>query len=161
MVEIKLRFFYRKNFNLRGCAGVAATGGTRRAHHFMHVKSCYCLVIPITSRGRPVLCCLLSRPPVSRLGNLHNLPSETKELQNFSFAESQCADTGTNDTGILQRMSEAWSLCALPQATKHKGLFHMKPRASPAATELTVSKDAFCLPRGVISAPKCLEKASF
>ena len=31
-------FCCRNNFNLRGCAGVAATGGTRLAHHLVHVK---------------------------------------------------------------------------------------------------------------------------
>ena len=30
--------FFRNNFNLRGCAGVSATGGTRRAHHFTRVR---------------------------------------------------------------------------------------------------------------------------
>ena len=55
MAEIKLRaFFYRNNFNLRGCAGVATTGGTRNAHHFIHGKRVYCLLLPLASRGRPM-----------------------------------------------------------------------------------------------------------
>ena len=74
--EIKLRFFFfRNNFNFRGCAGVAATGGNRRAHHFTHLKDM--LMLPdsncITSAPNTP-CCLQSRPPVSRLGNLHTLP---------------------------------------------------------------------------------------
>ena len=38
IAEIKLRTFFCNNNNLRGCAGVSATGGTRRLHHFLHVK---------------------------------------------------------------------------------------------------------------------------
>ena len=38
MAEIKLLAFFFNIFNLRGCASVAATCGTRRAHHFTHVK---------------------------------------------------------------------------------------------------------------------------
>ena len=53
------------------CAGVAATGGTRPAHHFRHVKET--LLLP--DSGRPVFpCCLLSQPPVSGLGSLHTRP---------------------------------------------------------------------------------------
>ena len=31
-------FFFSNNFDLRGSAEVAATGGTRRVHHFTHEK---------------------------------------------------------------------------------------------------------------------------
>ena len=39
MEEMNCVFFFGNNFNLRGCAGVAATGSTRRDHM---VKKCYC-----------------------------------------------------------------------------------------------------------------------
>ena len=67
MAEIKLRAsYFRNNFNLRGCDGVAATGGTKRAHHhFTNVKEM--LLLPdsnYTTWAPSIPCCLLSRPPV-------------------------------------------------------------------------------------------------
>ena len=94
MAEIKLREgLYRNNFNFCGCAGVAATGATRRAHHFTQEKEILLLADSNYITWRPP-CCLLSRPP--GLGNLHTLK------KNFFLAGSLCADMGTNDTGILQ-----------------------------------------------------------
>ena len=93
----------------------------RCAHHFIHVKEIVLLADSNCITWAPSFpCCLLSRPPVSRLGTVHTLPSETKELHNFS-SRGSCALT--------------WVI-----ATSHKALFHLKPRASPTAAELTVSK---------------------
>ena len=94
MAEIKLRvFFFSDNFNLRGCAEVAATGGTRRVHHFTHVKMILRLADSNYITWAPsISCCLLLRPPVSKLGNLHTRPSESEELQNFP-SQSPCALT--------------------------------------------------------------------
>ena len=85
MAEIRLRvFFSSNNFNWRGCAGVAATSGSRRAHRFTHVKMSSLIADSNYITWAPSIpCCLLLRPPVSRLGNLHTLPSETKELQSY------------------------------------------------------------------------------
>ena len=45
---------------------------------------------------------------------------------------------GNNDTGILQRsVRSVESMCF---ATRHRALFHMKPRGSLAATVLTEGK---------------------
>ena len=56
MAEIKLRlFFTANNSNSRGCAGIAATGDTRRAHYFIHVKEMLLLAdSKLRSRGRPI-----------------------------------------------------------------------------------------------------------
>ena len=72
------------SFNLCGCDGVAATGGTRRAHNCVPVEDILVLADPNHITWAPsVPCCLLLRPPVSRLGTLQTLPSKTKELQNY------------------------------------------------------------------------------
>ena len=68
-------------------------------------------------------CCLLPSPPVSKLGNLHTFPSETKELENV-HSQRRVPTTLAFFNGV----SEAWSLCAR---------FHMKPRGSFTATVLT------------------------
>ena len=91
-----------------------------------HVKRCYCFLLPITSQGRfSIPCCHLSRPPVSRLGKLPSVKNQ--RTSKFTFAESKCADTGTNDTGILQRSVRGLEPVCF--ATSHKAFFHMKPRA--------------------------------
>ena len=55
--------FFSQQLNLRGCGGVAATGGTRRAHHFHarkrdftasgfqfhHVGAQYSVLSPVTT----------------------------------------------------------------------------------------------------------------
>ena len=82
--------------------------------------------------ARDVPCCLLSRPPVSRLGHLHTLSSETNERHNFK-SQSPGA-LATNDTQWSARGVEP--VCFV---TGHQALFHMKQRASPS-TELAVSE---------------------
>ena len=77
----------------------------------------------------------------------HDLVCKEPSVRNqrtleFPFENSKCADTGTNDSGILQR-SEACSLCTLLQYKMD--LFHMKPRVSLKATVLTKGK---ILPEG-------------
>ena len=55
------------NFILRGCAGVAATGGARRAHYCMPVKDILLLADSNYITWEPSIpCCLLLRLPVSR-----------------------------------------------------------------------------------------------
>ena len=101
--------FYRNNFNLRRWAGVAATGGTRRAHHVS-------LLIPITSRGRAQYS-LLSLVTTScvRIGNLHTFHSETKELHNFSSQGPGVLTRVPTTLAFFNGVSEARSLCALLQ----------------------------------------------
>ena len=134
MAEIKLRHFSNNNFKMRACARVAATGGTRRAHHFIHVKGILLLADSNHIAWAPSIpCCLLSRPPESRLGILHTLSSESKELRTLP-SQSACALAWvTTIEAFFNGVSEAWSLCAL-------ALSHMKPRGSLTATVLTEGK---------------------
>ena len=120
MAENKLRLFSRNNFNLRGCSGVAATGGTRRAHNCIPVRDILLLADSNYITWAPsVPCCLLLRPPVSRLGILQTLPSKTKELQNY-HSQSPSAPTRVPTTlAFFNGVSEAWSLCAFLQAAGH------------------------------------------
>ena len=70
-------FFFSNNFNWCGCAGVAATGGTRRAHNCTPVKDILLLADSNYITWAPSIpCCLLLRPPVSRLGIVQTLPSK-------------------------------------------------------------------------------------
>ena len=96
---------------LRGCAGVAATGGTRRAHHFIHVE--HVTDSKNITWAPSIPCGLLSRPHVSRLGNLHTLSSETQELRNVPL---QCPCALTWVLTILAFFNGG--LCALLQATR-------------------------------------------
>ena len=140
IAEMKLRaFFLSNNFNWRGCAGVAATGGTRRAHNCTPVKDILLLADSNYITWAPSIpCCLLLRPPVSRLGILQTLPSKTKRNSELSFAESKFADTGTDDSGILQRSLRSVEPACFPAS--HRALSHMKPRGSLAATVVTKGK---------------------
>ena len=130
MAEVKLRaffFFFVNTFHLRGCAGVAATGSIR-AHNCIPL---YFLLIQITSRGRPVF------RVVSCYGLLcqDNTFVKNQRTSELSFAEPKCADTGTNDSGILQRsLRSVEPVCFL---ASHRALSHMKPRGSLAANFLT------------------------
>ena len=87
-------------------------------NHFTHLKEM--LLLPDSNYitwAPSIPCCLLSRPPVSRLCNLHTLPSETNELHNFP-SQSPSALTGVPTTlAFSNGVSEAWSVCALLQAT--------------------------------------------
>ena len=116
-------------FNLRGCAGVAATDGTRRAHNCIPVQDILLLADSNYITWAPSIpCCLLLRPPVSRLGILQTLPSKTKRTSEMSFAESKCADTGTNDSGILPRSLRSVEPVCFPAS--HRALLHVGPRGS-------------------------------
>ena len=111
-------------------------------------------------------CCLLLRLRVSRLGILQTLPSKNQRTSELSFAESKCADTGTNDSGILQRSLRSVEPVFFPAS--HRALSHMKPRGSLARLFLPKVKhylraaptlkfyirridEAFCLPGGEYS----------
>ena len=86
-------------------------------HHFTHVKEM--LLLPDSNYimwASSVPCCFSSRPPASRLGKLHTVPSETKELQNFPL-QSALTRVPTTLT-FFNGVSEAWSLCALLQPTR-------------------------------------------
>ena len=101
-------FFFRNKF-----------GGTRNANHFTHVK--VMLLLPDSNHitwASSVPCCLLSRPPGSRLGNLRHVPSETKELQNFPSQSPSVMTRVPTTQAFFDGMSEAWSMCTLLQATK-------------------------------------------
>ena len=74
---------------------------------------------------------------MSRLGNLHH-PSETKELLKVPSQSAGALTRAPKTLASFNGVSEAWSLCSLLQA--NKALFHIKPRASPTAIELTVNK---------------------
>ena len=147
-------FFCRNNFNLRGCAGVAAIGGTRRAHNCIPVKSNLLLADSNYITWAPsVPCCLLLRPPVSRLGILQTLPSKTKGLQNFHSQSPSALTRVPTTLAFFNGVSEAWSLCAFLQGA----LSHMKPRGSLAATVLTEGKT---LPEGSADLENCCKAAS-
>ena len=104
--------FSRNNFNLRGCAEVAATGGTKRAHHFTHVEGM--LLLPdstyITWAPR------IPRCLPSQFAHTHTFVRNQRTSE-FSFAESKCADTGTTNRGILLRSVRNVPVCF---ATSHK-----------------------------------------
>ena len=88
--------------------------------------------------------CLLSRPPVSRLGNSHTLRSERNQRSTQVFVtESLCADTSKGDTDILQRRVRGVE--PFDFAASQKALFHMRPRGSLTGTVLTEGK---ALPEG-------------
>ena len=121
-------FFFSNNFNLRGCAGVAATGGTRRAHNFIPVKDILLLADSNYITWAPSIpCCLFA--------------VKNQRTSELSFAESKCADTGTNDSGILQRSLRSVEPVCFPAS--HRALSHMKLRGSLAATVLTEGKKHF------------------
>ena len=99
---------------MRGCAEVAATGGARRAHHFTHVKEMVLLPDSNYITWAPSIpCCLLS--------GLSCVTVRNQRSSEFSFAESKCADTGTNDPGILERSVR--SVEPVCFATSPKALF--------------------------------------
>ena len=137
LAEMKLRaFFFSNNFNLRSCAGVTATSGTRRAHNCKPMKDILLLADSNFFTWAPSIpCCLLLRPPVSRLGILQDF--------RIIIRRSKCADTGTNDSGIHQRSLRSVEPVCFPAS--HRALSHMKPRQSLAATFLAKSKT---LPEG-------------
>ena len=111
-------FFFRNNFSLRGCAGAATTGGSRRAHHLIHVNEMLLLAGSNYITWAPsVPCCLLPRPPVSRWGTLHTLASETKEFQNFPSQGPGAWRRVPTTLAFFNGLSEACSLCALLQDT--------------------------------------------
>ena len=129
MAKIKLRAFLPQQHKFAWLPGVAATGGTRRAHHFMHIKEMLLLADSnYITWARSIPCVKIGSFALSSFRN--------RRVSEFSLAESWCADTGTNDTGILQRSVRGVEpLCF---ATSHKALFHMKQRASPTAAKLAV-----------------------
>ena len=103
-------------------------------------------------------CCLLSRPPA---GNLHTSPSKTRE--EISFAESKCADTGTNDWHSSKKCQKRRDcvLCCKPLGSFPHGVGLLKRLFLPkvkhylqaAPTLISFIKrieEAFCLPREVI-----------
>ena len=96
-------FDSRNRCNLRGCAGVAATGSTRPAHHCTYAKEM--LLLPdshyITS-------------PLPRLGNVHTIPSETEELQNFPSLSPSAL---TREPTTLAFFNGACVLCYKPQGS--------------------------------------------
>ena len=115
----ELRAFFRKNFILRGCAGVAATGGTRRAHHPTHVKEI--LLLPDSNN--------VTQTPVFRVVSCHDL---------------QCQDWVTHRSFRNQRTSESSFALALFIRVRsvepvcfpasHRALLHMKPHGSLTTT---------------------------
>ena len=70
-------------------------------------KTFYCLQIPITSRGRPVFrvvsCYDLLCQAWVFCEHFRRKKKKQQRTSEFSLAESKCADTGTNNFGILQR----------------------------------------------------------
>ena len=101
-------------------------------------KTFYCLLIPITSRGRPVFRVVSFHDLLCQDWVFCNTSVKDQRTSELSFAESKCADTSTNDSGILQRsLRSVEPVCF---AASHRALSHMKPRGSLAATVLTESK---------------------
>ena len=70
---------------------------------------------------------------------LHHVGAQySQRTSEFSLAESRCADTGNNDSGVLQQSVRGVEPACV--VVSEMALFHMKPRASPAATNLTAGK---------------------
>ena len=87
---------------MRGCAGVAATGGTRRAHNCIPVKDILMLVDSnyITLAQDSVLSFVTTY--CVKIWYFANTSVKNQRTLELSLAESKCDDTGTNDSGILQ-----------------------------------------------------------
>ena len=73
-----------------------------------------------------------------KIGHFANTSVKNQRTSELSFAESKCADKGTNDSGILQRSLRSVEPVCFPAS--HRALLHMKPRGSLAATVLTEGK---------------------
>ena len=136
-------FFSSNNSNLRGCAGVAATGGTRRAHNCIPVKDIVLLADSNYITGAQYSVLSLVTTSCVKIGYYVNTSVKNQRTSGLSCAESKCADTGTNDSGILQRSLRSVEPVCFPAS--HRALLHMKPRGSLAATVLTKGKT---LPEG-------------
>ena len=107
-------------------------------------RNVYCLLIPITSRGRPVFRGVSCRDFLCQDWVICTHASvKNQRTSEFSFAESKCADTGTNDPDILQRSVRSVERVCL--ATSHMALFHVIPRVSLEATVLAKGRT---LPEG-------------
>ena len=97
-----------------------------------------------------------------KIGYFANTSVKNQRTSELSFAESKCADTGTNDSGILQRSLRSVEPVCFPAS--YRALSHMKPRRSLTATALAEgttqlkdsadleilhqAEEAFCLPGG-------------
>ena len=137
VTEVGLRVFPQQLrfvcllWNCRGWWRACPLDRTRERHGF------YCLLIPITSCGRPAFLVVSCHDfLVQDRVNLHTLSPETKELY-FSLERSLCADMGNNDTGILLRSARGVEPLCFP--CSHKALFHMNPCGFPTAAVFTES----------------------
>ena len=70
-----------------------------------------------------------------KIGYFANTSVKKQRTSELSFAESKCADTGTNDSDILQRSLRSVEAVCFPAS--HRALSHMETRGSLAATVLT------------------------
>ena len=111
-----------------GCAGVAATGGTRRAHNCIPAKD---ILLLADSNYITWVYAVLSLDTTScvKSGKFANTSVSDQRTSELSFAVSKCADT---------RSPRSAEPVCFPAS--HRALSHMKPRGSFAATVLTERK---------------------
>ena len=114
--------------------------------------------------------------PCVEIKYFENTSVKKQRTSELSFAESQCADAGTNDSGILQRSLKSVEPVCFPAS--HRALFphetawvscgdcsYRKKNTLGAPTlkfYIRRREEAFCLPGGVqIFSTKCMGKRYF
>ena len=155
--------FFGNNFNLRGCAGVVATGGTRRSHNCIHVKSILLLAdsnyitwapsIPFVSCN-DLLCrdwvfCKHVRQKQKKLQNYHSQSPSWHGCQRLWHSSTESEKRGAC---VLFRQatgpSPTWSRVGLLRRLFSPEGKHGLKAAPTLKFYIRRIEKAFCLPSG-------------